>query len=162
MNLWKLILVTLVIFSTGAITGGLVARKTAAVPPDVSSGQSVTNRPPQGFRPDRMLRRDFLERAQAELELTPEQMEQVEMIVSESQVRTRELWEEFAPQMRAEFRVTQEKIRALLTPDQQAEFEQLMLKRRHPRRGEGDRRRPGMDADPQSGPPPPPEPPPGG
>lgn len=160
MNVWKVILVTLVIFSTGAITGGLLARKTTAHPPEESPPHSSTNRTHQGFRPDRMLRRDFLDRAQEELDLTPEQIGQLEVIVSESQARTRELWEEFAPQMRAEFKATQEKIRALLTPEQRKQFEQLMKNRRPPRRGDGERREPRLDANPEHRTPPPTEKPP--
>lgn len=160
MNVWKVILVTLVIFSTGVITGGLAARKTAAPPPETSLQNSSTNRPHQSLKPDRMHRRNFLLRATEELGLTPDQIEKIETIVSASQIRTRELWEEFSPQMRAEFKATQTEIRALLTPEQQEQFEQLMDKRRSSRRGDGERRRPPPEADPEHPEPPPAEPPP--
>ena len=83
-----------------------------------------------------------------ELSLTTEQKEQIEAILRESQERTRALWEEISPQMRAEFQATQEKIRDVLTPEQQQQFEELMKKGREPRRGDRDRRRPGPDEPP--------------
>jgi len=156
-SVWKVILATVVIFSTGVITGGLIARKTyaPAPPPEV---HSTTNRPSQGFRPDRRMRRDFIERVSEELDLSPEQRQEVEAVLSESQQRTRKLWEEISPQMRAEFEATQDKIRALLTPEQQQQFE-TMLQRRHAPRGEDrDRRDRGPEGPP--GPPPPDGPPP--
>jgi Spy/CpxP family protein refolding chaperone len=159
-NVWKVILVTLVIFSTGAITGGLVARKTASHPPQSSWQNSSTNRPQQAFKPDRMYRRHFLRKAQEELGLTPEQTEEIEAIVSASQVRTRELWEEISPQMRAEFQATQEEIRAVLTPEQQELYERMMDRRRPSRRGDGERRPPPPEPDPGHRPPPPTEQPP--
>jgi len=104
------------------------------------------------------MRRDFIERVSEELDLSPEQRQEVEAVLSESQQRTRKLWEEISPQMRAEFKTTQEKIRALLTPEQQQQFE-TMLQKRHPPRGEDrDRRDRGPEGPP--GPPPPDSPPP--
>lgn len=158
MKVWKVILVTAVIFASGVVTGGLVARKTLA-PAQPQEFQSSTNRPGQAFRPDRRMRRDFVERVAEELELTPEQSAQIEAILRESQERTRKLWEAVSPQMRAEFKATQEKIRAVLTPAQQQQFEELM-KRRHPPRGQDrGRREPGPEGPPG---PPPPQPDPSG
>ena len=145
MNVWKVILVTLVIFVTGAITGGLVTRRTSSAPQETSLRPSSTNRLHQGFRPDRMLRMDFIERAQHELALTPEQMREIEGILSASQARMRELWEEFSPQMRTEVKAAQQNIRELLTPEQRKQFEELMKKRRATRRGDWGRRGPEPD-----------------
>ena len=161
MKLWKVILVTLVIFSTGAITGAVVARKTLPSTPETSWRASATNRMGQAFRPpDRLMRKDFVRRIQSELELTPEQADQMEAIVQESQARTRQLWEQVAPQLRAEFKATQERIQEVLTPEQEQRFEELMKKRRPTRHEERDRREPGPE--PPGGLPPPADiPPPG-
>jgi Spy/CpxP family protein refolding chaperone len=147
-NVWKVILVTMVIFATGAITGGLVVRKTSSESAAEPGRPSATNRLHQAFRPERMLRMDFIDRAQQELALTPEQMQQIEVILSESQARTREIWEEFSPQMRAEVKSTQQKIRDLLTPEQRGQFEELMKRRRAPRRADWERRGPEHEATP--------------
>jgi len=153
-NIWKVILVTLVIFSAGVITGSLATRRTLPSPEGETASNSQTNRPSQGFRPDRMMRRNFIERVGQELALTPEQTTQIEAVLRESQERTRQLWEEISPQMRAEFQATQEKIRELLTPEQQQQFEELMQKHRPPRREDRDRRQPGPDQPPREPPPP--------
>jgi hypothetical protein len=138
-NVWKVILVTLVIFSSGVITGSLATRKTATPATELPSRHSSTNRPGLG-RPDRMLRMDFITRAQEELSLTPQQMEELEGIVHDGQTRTRALWEEFSPRMRAEFNATQEQIREVLTPEQREQFEEIIKKRQASRRGDRERR----------------------
>lgn len=136
MSVWKVILATFVIFSTGAITGTLVARKASPVTSDAVGQQGSTNRPSQSFRPDRRMRRDFMERFGEELALTDDQSAEIESILSQSQERTRELWEQVAPKMRDEFKATQDAIHGVLTPEQQARFEELMKKRR---RGDRDK-----------------------
>jgi hypothetical protein len=153
-KLWKVILVTLVIFAAGAITGAVLARK--AVAGGGRESLSQTNRWEQGLRPpDRLLRGDFVKRMQAELELSPEQVLEVETIVRESQARTRKLWEEISPQMRAEFKLTQDRLRELLTPEQQQQFEELLKKRRPARHEDRERREPppGSEPPPASAPP---------
>ena len=137
MNLWKVILVTLVIFSTGVITGTLVSRKT----PKPGWEPASTNRPSSGVRPDRRLRMEFITRAREELQLTPQQFAEIEEIVTEGQTRMSELWEEFSPQMRGEFDATQDRIREVLTPGQLEQFEELIRKRRSSRHGDRDKRR---------------------
>ncbi len=160
MKLWKVILVTLVIFSTGAITGGVVARKALGGASEKAGHHSLTNRVAEGFRPpERLMRRDFVSGIRAQLELTPQQAEQMEAIVQDSQERTRKLWEEFSPQMRAELKRTQDRIRELLTPEQQKKFEELMKKRRPPRHEDRERREPGPGGPGNSPPPPEPRPP---
>jgi Spy/CpxP family protein refolding chaperone len=89
-----------------------------------------------------------------ELELSPEQSAKIEFILAESQERTRELWEEVAPQMREEVKATQEEIRSVLTPQQQEKFEELMKKRRHDRERKDPPHNP-PPGDPPPGPPPP-------
>jgi hypothetical protein len=147
-NVWKVILVTLIIFGAGVITGGVVARRTHSRPAEESWRHSTTNRMGQGFRPERVLRMDFVTRAKEELGLTPEQLEQIELIVKESQTRTREIWDQVSPQMRAEVKATQDKIRELLTPAQRETYEELMKQRHSQRNFERERREPAPDPSP--------------
>lgn len=139
MNTWKVILATLVIFGTGVITGGLLVsysdrashrlagRLPVADPPlwgpgrqrvplEMDPGLSRENRVPLAFGIP--LRKDFLDRLNRELKLSPEQHERIERIVSEGQDRTRELW-------RVEWVATKQRIRAELTQEQQTRFETL-------------------------------------
>ena len=80
MNIWKVIFVTAVIFGTGAITGGLVTRRMHWPSASHPTMHSVTNRMGQGFRPEKAFRMNFITRAKEELDLTPEQLEQIEII----------------------------------------------------------------------------------
>jgi len=89
---------------------------------------------------------DFVTRAREELDLTQEQREQIETIVKESQARTRAYWEQCSPQIRAEFKATQNKIREVLTPEQCEKFEQIMKQRRPSHREDRGRKRPDPDS----------------
>jgi Spy/CpxP family protein refolding chaperone len=152
-NVWKVILVTLVIFSAGAITGSLVTRQALLNVEPFAEHHSTTNRHGPG-RPERMMRMEFLTRAETQLDLTPEQIIQIEEIVQDGQARTRTLWEEVSPRMREEFKTTQDRIREVLTPIQRDRFEELLKKRMGPRRGDRDR----GDGEAMKPPPPPPPP----
>jgi len=72
--------------------------------------------------PNTLFRRDFMDRLNHELDLSPEQHEHIEKIVSEGQDRTRELW-------RVEWIETRQRIRKELGPKQQAKFEELFKSR---------------------------------
>jgi Spy/CpxP family protein refolding chaperone len=85
------------------------------------------------------MRIDLLRRMERELDLTTEQRERVDRIIKESQERTRHIMEPVAPQMRDELQRTRERFRAVLTPQQQARFDELSKQPPRPR----DQRRPG-------------------
>jgi Spy/CpxP family protein refolding chaperone len=72
--------------------------------------------------PNSLFRKDFMERLNRELDLSPEQREHIEKIVGEGQDRTRELW-------RVEWIETRQQIRKELGPKQQAQFEELFKSR---------------------------------
>lgn len=133
MNNWKVIFATVVIFGAGVITGGLLVNyvqhshpravhKTAAAP-EVHA--SVTNQPAtnQGvraadapkLRAPEILSKQFLQRLQEELHLTPEQNETIQKIISEGQ-----------NQMRKVMQDSRLEIRDVLTPDQQKQFDDLV------------------------------------
>ncbi len=120
MNTWKVILATVVIFSAGVFTGGLLVKQTSK-PEPVPSPQ---------FGRIQMLRR--LSRL---LSLTPEQNERLDTIMRESQERTKVYWELLEPELRGEFRKTREESREVLTPEQRKQFDELLKQRQ---------RRPGL------------------
>lgn len=127
MNTWKVILATMVIFAAGVVTGGMltwrIQRMNARPRPAARLGQPIS---PGGQR------LEFLRRAQRELDLTPEQRQRVDAILKESQERTHKLMEPVAPQLRQEIERTKQEFREQLTPAQQAKFDELIKRQRHP------------------------------
>lgn len=118
MNIWKAILAALVIFAAGAVTGSLAVKLLQDQP------RVQNNRPD---RPDfgQNRRRDYLSRLDRELQLTPGQHQRIEKILSESQDRMRKLWLTIDPKAKEDIKITHERIREVLTPDQQQRFEEL-------------------------------------
>ncbi len=133
MNIWKIILATLVIYSAGLFTGVLLVRHATPVAPVVQANPGVTNRPPMPG-PD-WAQRFFIERMRRELELTPEQTRRVEQIFADSRDRTTILFDLIKPDMKAEFELVRKQVEAELTPDQRTKYAELL--RRPPHRSGG-------------------------
>ncbi len=129
MNSWKIILATIVIFAAGVLTGGILSRRLQQANLIRRPSQHRVAQPasPSGWR------FEFLRRAQRELDLSPEQRHQVDEILKASQERTRAIMEPVSPQIRAEMQRTKDEFRALLTPEQQKRFDELLKKPVHPR-----------------------------
>jgi len=127
----------MVIFGTGVVTGGLLVGhfERAPAPP---------RQPGPGMpRPGPMLsagsmRLDLLRRMSKDLELTTEQHERVDKILKESQERTRKV---MAPFLREEMRRTTVEFRAVLTPDQQPRFDELLKEKQQQQQRARDQRR---------------------
>ena len=173
MKIWKVILATIVIFGAGLVTGGLLVGFADGArerrhhwfamhdpkfhPPTFSNTNAPggSNREPGklslpfGKPPGRGMGKEFLERLDRELKLAPEQRRSVGKILDESQTRTKELWEKIAPEMRDEMKRSREKMRGVLTPDQNQRLDELM--KRGPK--------PPKDGPPSNAVPPPAEPP---
>ena len=107
----------MVIFGAGVVTGGLLVEhsRARAVPKQLGA---TANRPPVPISPGGM-RLDFLRRIQRELDLTPNQQEQVHKILEEGQERTRK-------QIHEEMHKIKDSFRAVLTPEQQVRFDDLL------------------------------------
>jgi Spy/CpxP family protein refolding chaperone len=69
-------------------------------------------------------RLEFLKRAEKDLDLSPEQKDQIDKILSASQERTRKI-------MQPEFQRTREEFKTVLTPEQRNRFEQLLKQQRN-------------------------------
>ena len=74
------------------------------------------------------------------LDLTPEQRERIDLILKESQERTRKIMEPVSPQIRDELQRVRAEFRAVLTPEQQVRFDELARQQQRPR----EPRRPGV------------------
>jgi Spy/CpxP family protein refolding chaperone len=81
------------------------------------------------------MRIEFLRRMERELDLTSHQRAQADKLLKESQERTRKIMEPVAPQMVEELQQTKEQFRALLTPAQQARFDQVLKQQHHNEKG---------------------------
>ena len=144
MNIWKVILSTLVIFTAGVFTGALVNnighhggdrlhrfpfRVEVVKKPTVAG----TNREPAKLilpafskQPGRNQSKELLERLDRELKLTPEQHQSIAIILEESQKHTKEIWEKISPELRDEMKSSREKMKVVFTPEQAARFDELM------------------------------------
>ncbi len=133
MTHWKVILVTVLIFGAGVVTGGLLVRHTTPFRPASSHATPARSAGggPGGSRVE------FLRRAQRELDLTPGQHQKIDAILKESQERTRQIMEPVSPRIQEELHRTRQQFREVLTPAQKVRFDEL-LKRpqrsREPRR----------------------------
>ena len=119
MKTWKIILAVLLIFGAGAVTGAIVVRRIA--PRIVKTERVVPSM--MNHSPER--RREYVERLDARLKLTPEQKQKIDQILTDSQDRLKTVWEEFQPAAREEFGRTRKEISELLTPEQLEIYKQM-------------------------------------
>jgi len=146
-NTWKVILATLVIFAAGVVTGGLLVNHVERVRsrPRPNWRTLVTETSPRPIEPGspretgrppgvpaalpQFLRKEFLERLDREVNLTPDQRERIEQIIREGQERNRQFWERVSPELRKAIVEARKQIQAALRPDQRARFDELMKQR---------------------------------
>src|SRR4051794_35014862 len=122
----------MIIFGCGVVTGGLVVRVKTAHPragARADHGTTAARNNPittPGAPPWQLQRKDFLDKMDRQLDLTPEQRQNIDKVMHDSLDRTRPLWQQIAPQMRDEMRRVREEIRKELTPEQQKKFNDLI------------------------------------
>lgn len=117
-------------FVGGLLAGVAVERTLGAQDRGEPSVQSERPSRMPMTRPSRPARpASFLER----IELTPEQEERVGEILERGQEETRAFWEEEGGRLRGIVDSTRARIREVLTPEQQAEYDALRAE--HRRRG---------------------------
>ncbi len=147
MNSWKVILATIVIYGAGVMTGGLLVnhvvhphprnfRRMVAALPSTNSITPTNSPNPQGSRPPRlpeMLSRQFLQRLDEELHLTPDQRAAIQKIIADGQNL-----------MHKTMLDTRLEIREQLTPEQRSQFDGMG--KRPPRRPFGSTNAPPVSA----------------
>jgi hypothetical protein len=120
-NTWKVIFATVVIFGAGVVTGGLLVKYSVQTP--VHSSRPGNRVPPISAGGIRI---EFLRRVERDLNLTADQREQIDKIVTASQERSKKLMEPIQPKIREELQQTREQFRAVLNPEQKIRFDELL------------------------------------
>jgi hypothetical protein len=137
-NLWKVILATVVIFGAGVFTGGLLVNSIQHSHPknnihrpangeaheSQSRTNNLTNLPHP--RPPEILNNKFVQQLDDALQLSPGQRASIQKIITDGQERNHSIWTNNAAQMRAVIQDVRHRIREVLTAGQQKEFEKLM------------------------------------
>ena len=129
MKEWKVILATLVIFGTGVVTGGLLVHLTSPKPgrPKLPPLPMGSPKDPRGLIHEQ--RFEYIRRLTHQLELAPEQAGKIEKLLTDSQQRTKAVWESVQPKMNEEVRKVREQIREVLTPEQRQKFDEMNKQR---------------------------------
>ena len=128
MSPWKVIFATLVIFTTGLITGGLMVKKFSPKPTSLPAQRLGPMTPAEPW----LMRDALLFQMQRELNLSPQQHARIQKVLEESRENWKILWEIMGPEVQSELRHVREVIQQELEPDQRERFEKLLQQR--PRR----------------------------
>lgn len=134
---WQAIFAAVVLFLTGAVSGGL-ATKLYLLKTSKPASRPAPASPQAPWAAQRM---DFLRRVSSRLDLTPDQKARLDKIIEASQERMRELWEPVAPQAQAEFQQVRTQMEALLTEPQKAKLQAILAERKNHAQAEGTDRR---------------------
>jgi Spy/CpxP family protein refolding chaperone len=132
-NTWKAIFAALVIFGAGFVTGNVLnritaSRKTTAIPATARPGARSSQQP---LSLEQLRKVELMGRVQKDLDLTPEQHARIDKIITDSQERIRDLWDQVAPDIHDEYEDVKQKVCGALTPEQRKHFEDLMKKQSH-------------------------------
>ena len=134
MNNWKVIFATVVIFGAGVVTGGLLVNyvtyshprnnfrhltATAEVHPPATNQLPHLADAPKPRLPE-VLSKQFLQRLDEELHLSPEEREAIQKIINDGQ-----------NQMRKVIQDARLEIREVLTPEQRKDFDELVKRPFH-------------------------------
>jgi hypothetical protein len=132
-NTWKAIFAALVIFGAGFVTGNVLnritaSRKTTAIPATARPGARSSQQP---LSLEQLRKVELMGRVQKDLDLTPEQHARIDKIITDSQERIRDLWDQVAPDIHDEYDDVQKKVCQELSPEQKKLFDDLMKKQQH-------------------------------
>lgn len=135
MSQWKIIVATLVIFSTGFFAGVLFPRGQA---PASITRATPNQTPPPPLPNERRI--EALRRFTQDMDLSEEQRSRIQAHIQESQERTRLLWDLVGPEVQDEFKRLRSEVVAELSPEQRKRFEERSKKYRRERAGHPDSR----------------------
>ena len=122
---WKSVISVILIFLLGGIAGALLMHRTDQQKIEsIMHGESGTTR-------------EFIvTRLNRELSLDAAQLEQLQTIVRETHAEIRNVRKEYRPQIDEVIKRSQDKVRAILRPEQLETFNKLVAERQKRREGE--------------------------
>lgn len=129
MNILRVILATIVIFGTGAVSGYFIGKNKASLNA-MASPQTASIRGTNSAPPMERGRRSMMDRMQRDLNLSDEQRKTISAIFAASRERSRELWKEIKDPMDSEVKRVHEEVKAVLTAEQAGKFEEINKRRR--------------------------------
>lgn len=119
MKKWKIIASIIIVFLLGVLAGALVTHKSYQHRVEgIMKGESKT------------MREVIVRRLNRELHLDANQSEQLHSIVEETHAEIKKVRRQFRPQIEEVLARSQEKIRAILQPDQLEKYEQIIAERK--------------------------------
>jgi uncharacterized protein YneF (UPF0154 family) len=121
MKKWREIAGVILVFLLGAAAGALVTCKMY---------QSTLGR---SFRDEPRSTEFIVQRLNHELQLDPAQLEQLRNIVKETHTEMRNVRKQFSPQIEEILARSEDKVRAMLRPDQRDKFDKIVAKRKKKR-----------------------------
>jgi hypothetical protein len=122
MKKWKTIVSIVLVFLLGALAGGLVTYEI-----NLQKVERVVRGEP------RSTREFIVQRLDRELQLDAAQREQLRAIVEETHLEMKAVRKQFRPQIEEILIRSQDKVRALLRPDQREKYEKIIAERRKKR-----------------------------
>lgn len=122
MKFWKVILATLVIYTAGVLTGGVLFR--------TFQPRQSPPLPPTIFQGPEWVQDGFVEKLRRELKLSDEQAARIRKILRESRERVRALVGIMWPELKTELDEVREKMAAEMTSAQREQFDRLMRDRK--------------------------------
>ena len=125
MKVWKAVISVILIFLLGGIAGALLMHRTDQQKIEsIMHGESGTTR-------------EFIvTRLNRELNLDAAQLEQLRTIVRETHAEIRSVRKEYRPQIDEVIKGSQDKVRAILRPEQLEVFNKIVEERKKRREGE--------------------------
>jgi uncharacterized protein YneF (UPF0154 family) len=125
MEKWKTIVSVVLVFILGAVAGALVTHRIYQ--------QKIENI----MKNEPRTRSEFIvQRLNHELHLDTTQLEQLRLIIKDTHTEIKNVRKQFRPQMDEILARSQDKVRAILRPDQLTKYEKIMAERRKRREKE--------------------------
>ena len=119
MRQWKTIISVILIFCLGALSGTIVTYKIYR-----QRMENIIKDEP------RTIREVIIKRLDRKLNLDPTQLEQVRAIVKETHAEMKSVRKQIRPQIDEILTRSQAKVRAILRPEQQEKYDQILLERK--------------------------------
>lgn len=125
MKQWKIIISVLLVFALGALSGTIATHTIYR-----QKMENIIRDEPKAMR------ELMVQRLNSRLQLDPAQLEQVRVIARETHTEMRAVRKQIRPQIEEVLSRSQVKIRAILRPDQQEKYDQILSERRKKREKE--------------------------